>query len=308
MSEARATESASLEAVAEARRALAAGLALWREGLVAESHVHMVEALRAALRAWDPVDAASPADGAAPTAAVLPDSGGKSAAGTSSTADPPPSWEPALSALDAAGYRHPDRLRTALATPSSSGAPARPELDWIWDEIDRLCRFSLRRLTPQRARRRRRIYGGAVCAVLAIAVAVTLAQLWGGPLASASGTFSAEHPASLAVDGMVATEWLLPDRTAGWLQISFRSRRTVRSVRIYNAHNRYYMDRASERVRVTAFSDQGPVATAEGRFAAMSIERSALDLPLAADHVTHLRVEVLSYFRNGGGLAEVEVH
>jgi len=44
-----------VEGVARARRAVAAGLALWREGLIAESHVYLAEALRAALGAWSPI-------------------------------------------------------------------------------------------------------------------------------------------------------------------------------------------------------------------------------------------------------------
>jgi hypothetical protein len=282
-----------IEAVAQARRAVAAGLALWREGLIAESHVYMVEALRAAVGAWSPADSVSPSS--VPEAAV---------------ASTPPPAEAALRALGRAGYPSVDRLRTALSAPvSKAGGETRPELDWIWDEVERLCRFTLRRLTPKRTRRRRRLYGGATLAALVIVVVLIAANLLGAPSVTASGSYALEpHPPSYALDGMAASEWLLPDGAAGWLEIAFRSPRRVHSVRLLNSHNRYFMDRASERVRVIAFSDQWPVATAEGRFDRINIERSALDLPLDAEKVTRLRVEILSYFRTGGGLAEIEVH
>jgi hypothetical protein len=282
-----------IEAVAQARRAVTAGLALWREGLIAESHVYMAEALRTAVGAWSPADDIYPSLGLEAAVASAPSPDG-----------------PALSALVRAGYPSVDRLRAALAVPSSAvGGAARPELDWIWDEIERLCRFTLRRLTPTRTRRLRRLYGGATLAALVIVAVLIAVNFLGAPSVTASGSYPLEaHPPSYALDGMAASEWLLPDGTPGWLEIAFRSPRRVHSVRLLNSHNRYFMDRASERVRVIAFSDQWPVATAEGRFDRINIERSALDLPLDAEKVTRLRVEILSYFRTGGGLAEIEVH
>ena len=282
-----------IEALAKARRAVAAGLALWREGLIAESHLYMAKALHAAVGAWSPADGVSPSS--VPDAAV---------------ASAPSPDEPALSALLRAGYPSVDWLRAALAIPSPAvGEAARPELDWIWDEIERLCRFTLRRLTPKRTRHRRRLYGGAAAAALVILAVILTVNLLGAPSVTASGSYPLEaHPPSYALDGMAASEWLLPDGTPGWLEIAFRSPRRVHGVRLLNSHNRYFMDRASERVRVIAFSNQWPVATAEGRFDRINIERSALDLPLDAEKVTRLRVEILSYFRTGGGLAEIEVH
>jgi hypothetical protein len=280
------------EAIGRARRAMAAGLALWREGLMAESHRYMAEALHLALRPWGTVAPAGDTPAADPSVRAASDG------------------EPALAALARAGYAGVDRLQTALAAPAPTLDDARPpELEWIWDEIERLCRFTLRRLTPQRTRRQRLLYGGSALAALIVVALFLAIKSLSAPTVTASASYPLDpHPPDYAVDGMAATEWLLPDGQPGWLQIAFHSPRRVRSVRLLNSHNRYFMDRAAERVRVTAFSGEWPVATAEGRFDRINIERSALDLPLEAEKVTHLRVEILSYFRTGGGLAEVEVH
>jgi hypothetical protein len=60
-----------------------------------------------------------------------------------------------------------------------------------------------------------------------------------------------------------------------------------------------------EKVRVALYCHAQRVAEAEGAFAA---PKTYLDLNLRADCVTHLRVEVLSYFKMGGGLAEIDVN
>jgi hypothetical protein len=133
-------------------------------------------------------------------------------------------------------------------------------------------------------------------------------RLWGRPVVSASGVYSTDHTAANAFDGLDATEWLLPDRQVGWLDIRFASSRKLRRVRLLNSHNIYFMDRAAERVKVTAYGKRGPIATAQGRFAKINGKRSPLDLSLSADAAVRIRVEVLSYFGSGGGLAEVELY
>ena len=241
----------------------------------------MVAALRAGLRAWAPGEATSDE-------------------GTVETR--------ALDVLERAGYRHLDGLRRAIAAPvPAAGAPAPPDFERIWTEAERLLGFSARRLRSPAARKRSRIRGAVAGGTGLLVVVAFMVRLWTGPHATASAVFSSEHPATHAIDGGETTEWILPDRTPGWLQITFRSPRRVHSVRIINGHNRHYLDRAAQQVRVTAFSAAGPVGTAEGRFVGISEKRTALDLPIDAKDVTHLRVEVLSHFGAGGALAEVEV-
>jgi hypothetical protein len=277
------------DSVKRAQRSIDSARALFREGLVPECHDYMASALRVLLEAW----------------------GGLAPAVEHASFEPARAQEQALAELERAGYRHTDRLRAAVATtaePSSSAALLPPNVDWIWAEVERLARFSTRRAMMPRARKLARWRRGVVSA-LVLAFALLLAiRLWGRPHARASGVFSEVHPAAKAIDGLEATEWLLPDATAGWLDVLFPSARSVHSVRLLNAHNVFYVDRGAKAVRVTAFTAQGKAVSVEGSFARLTEERSVLDLPLEAKGVTRVRVEILTYFRVGGGLAEIEVH
>jgi hypothetical protein len=280
-----------LEVISRASRAIVAAGALWREGLVPEAHTQMAIALRLALEPW----AASDVNPAEPSA------------------DPTLSHsERGLSALTRAGYRNVGRLRDALTAVAGdpSSAPPHPPADfeWIWAEAERLCRFGKRRLATPLERKRTRARMGTAGALIALAIILAMVRVWGRAHVSASGIYDPAYPASYAFDDIDSTEWLLPDHAAGWLLISFSSTRHVHRVVLLNAHNRFYLDRGAERIRVTAFSKAGVVASAEGRFGRLTGDPSALELPLDAQDVSEIRVDVLSYYGNGGGLAEVEVH
>lgn len=276
------------DSVRRAQRSIDGARALFREGLVPECHEYMVSALRVLLEAWGSVG--PPAEQA--------------------NLEPVRAQEQALAELARAGYRHTDRLRAALAAtaePSSSAASLPANVDWIWVEVERLARLSARRAMTPRARKLAWWRRGLVSAlVLGLALLVAM-RLWGRPHVRASAVISEAHPAANAIDGLEATEWLLPDATAGWVDVLFPSSRTVHGVRLVNAHNVFYADRAARAVRVTAFTAQNKAASVEGSFARLTQDRSVLDLSLEARGVTRLRVEVLTYFQVGGGLAEIEV-
>jgi hypothetical protein len=242
---------------------------------------------------------------------------------TSTTGKPDAPADHAIAALERAGYPGVDGLRAALVarpTPADGTDPSaqkgtddalvarQPHWDVIWAEIERLYYFSVRRLDPRVRRQQMRARVGLAAGLALVFMAVFLWRLWGRPVASASAVYSIHHPAANAIDGLMATEWLLPNATTGWLQINFSSPRTIHSVRLMNAHNIHFQDRASEKVRVIAYRGHQPVASAEGRFAAIVAGPSPLNLILRADSVTHIRIDVLSFFKSGGGLAEVEVH
>jgi hypothetical protein len=283
-------------AALESARAVESARALWRAGLVPECHAHMTAALRTLVEGWAPVESAeTPASDSAPA---------------------PTREERALAALERAGYHRVDRLRSALEATAGVGPPAketstdavpRSDFEPAWAEVERLSDFTWRHSMSAATKKKRRVVLVGALGIALVVMAIVGVRLWIRPRVVASAVLGWEFPASYATDGLEATEWLLPDRTTGWVDVIFSSSRTVRRVRVFNVHNRYFADRGSERIRVTAFDDWRPLATAEGRFDGIKAERSVLNLDLPAKGVKRVRVEVLSSFGLGGGVAEVEV-
>lgn len=270
------------EPVARAQRAIASARALFHDGLVPECHEYMLKALSALVEAWLP---------AAPAA--------DDAERTSETAQ-------AVRALEQARYRHPERLRSALAAAQKS-ADFPHDAAWLWAEIERLNRFTVRHFKPAAVRKRQRIQLGIALGLSLCVILIFQWRLWGRPHAHASAVYSREHSASAALDGLEGTEWLLPDSALGWIDVLPRKPRTLHGVHLTNAHNEYWLDRGSHKVRVTAYSDAGEVGSVKGDFGKFTQDRSILDLPLEAQNVVRVRIEVLSYFNRGGGFAEIEL-
>ena len=284
-----AVNTAFAQSIEQAQSYIECARSLFRDGFLRECHEYMVKALRLELQAWG--NAESSAESLPP--------------------EPRAAHEQALVELERSGYRQIDRLRAALRVDeaSSSGVADAPSADFdrIWAEVERLTRFSARHTLTPRARKlqqwRRRLFGAALAAL----VLLVCYRLWGRPRAQASGIIAEPYPAKHAVDGLEATEWFLPEASPGWIDVILPFTRTVHGVRLINAHNKQHLDRATRAVRVTAFTKNGPAASVDGEFAAFSEVRSLLDLPLEARNVTRIRVEILSHFRQGAGLAEIEV-
>jgi hypothetical protein len=224
--------------------------------------------------------------------------------------------EQALLTLERAKYRHIVRLSAAYRAvanenpgePHSGAARSERDFDWIWPELNRLHRFSLRHFAPAEARRRFRTRLALVLVPLAVVAVMFFSLQRARPKVVASSSYPGPFPPEQAVDWLEATEWLLPDAATGWIDLTFKSPRRVRSVTLVNCHNGVYGDRSSAKVRVTAFENDRVVATADGEFVKISTERSALNLPLEGKNITRVRAEVLSLLGRGGGFAEVEVH
>lgn len=272
------------DSVQRASGHIARAQTLFRDSFVLDCHEYMVEALQLQVQAWSELES---------------DGGSESESESESDAG--------LARLERAGYRRVDRLRAALRATEAPANGAATDFDWIWAEVERLTRFSARHALTPRARKRRRILRIALAAGAVLLALFVAARLWGRPRVRASGIHSEPYAAANVNDGLEATEWLLPDGVAGSVDVLFPRARTVQRVHLLNAHNTFHADRAARAVRVTAFSKQGPVASKEGAFEAFSEARSELVLPLEARGVTRIRVEVLTYFKSGGGLAEVEV-
>lgn len=273
------------DSIEQANQHVACARSLFRDGFLGECHRYMMRALSVQLLAWGEADADCP-EGEA-------------------------SHERGLRALERNGYRRIERLRAASAASDGAEPGSQREcsagFDWIWAEVERLASYSTRwAITPHARKRARRVRAALLGGFVVLALLLGY-RLWGRPRAQASASFSDDHSAANAVDGLQATEWLLPDGVAGWVDVILPRARTIHRVRLFNAHNRTSADRSARRVRVTAFSEVGSVASTAGAFERFSEERSVLDLPLAAQGVTRVRVEILSHFKSGGGLAEVEV-
>jgi hypothetical protein len=267
------------------------GLCLFRDGFLSECHDYMVKALRLQLGAWGDLEN-----------------------GTESIdRESPAIRDQALVALERSGYRGIARLRAAAAAgeaapPAALADTSSPDFDWLWFEVERLTRFSARHALTPRERKRRRVRRSLLLAALVVLVVLICYRLWGRPRALASAIYSDNYAAKNAVDGLEATEWLLPDASLGWVDIVLPVARRVHGIRLVNARNNYHADRAAGAVHVTAFNERGRAASVDGAFAAFSETRSTLDLPLEARDVTRIRVEILSYFKSGGGLAEIEIN
>lgn len=308
------------ESIAQAQRAIESARALFREGILVECHAYLALALRSLLDVWAPSDsapsdgAAMPSDGAPSDGAATPSDDAATPSGDAAT--PSERREQALLALERAKYRHIVRLTAAYRAvaaeaPGAARAAAalgERDFDWIWPEVDRLNRFTRRRFATAEVRRHFRIRLALVLVPIVLVAIAVLSLQRTRPKVLASASFGDPYPPEQAVDLMEATEWLLPDDTDGWIDLTFRSPRSVRSVTLVNCHNGAFSDRSSKKVRVTAFSEHKEVASVEGEFEKLSSERATLELPLEGNEITRVRVDVLSHFGRGGGFADVEVH
>jgi hypothetical protein len=194
-----------------------------------------------------------------------------------------------------------------LAARDAGAKDLRPGFEDTWAEAERLVNYTAKALrSPAERKRRRQVALGAAAALVVLALVLS-ARVWGRVRARASAVYNAEFPASYAVDGIESTEWLLPDRTLGWLDVYLPRPRSVRTVEVVNGHNRYYLDRATRKLRVTAYAGNEARGSVEAEFPPTQDKRSARKLKLSAEGVTRLHLEILSYYGAGGTIAEVKV-
>lgn len=146
---------------------------------------------------------------------------------------------------------------------------------------------------------------GAVLVLLACAVFVSRAF---ENVVSVSASYAPERGAEQAVDGDPASDWLLPDRTGGFLELALPRRRAVHGATVLNGHNLHYMDRAIQLARVEVFDDDRLVDSAELRFDKLEATPRQRTVQLAGKQATRVRLQVIEYFVNGAALAEFRVH
>ncbi|MCB9598064.1 MAG: hypothetical protein H6719_35440 [Sandaracinaceae bacterium] len=123
-------------------------------------------------------------------------------------------------------------------------------------------------------------------------------------------------PPENAADHDEMSYWHLPPGETGWLDLTLTSPRDITALRIMNAHdvhaddqNRYdrrRFDFASRQIHVHAYSGDREVADAELELPQLrALDRTVV--PLEARGVDRIRIDVESFWGEGGGLAEVEV-
>ena len=125
--------------------------------------------------------------------------------------------------------------------------------------------------------------------------------------AEASAAYAERYAAKMAVDGRTDTEWLLPDNTAGWIDLSPSPVRTIKALKLLNVHNGPFNDRATKDYTIEAFANGQPVKAMDGTFATFSETPEWVRVPLDVPKCDRIRVTVKSWHKGGGGIAEAAV-
>ncbi|MEM9073406.1 MAG: hypothetical protein AAGE52_33180 [Myxococcota bacterium] len=123
-------------------------------------------------------------------------------------------------------------------------------------------------------------------------------------------------PPENAVDADEMTYWHLPPAQEGYLDIAIHPPRPVARLRILNGHDLHADDRnrkdrrrfgyAAKDIRVTGFRDGSSVAQTSVTLPQLRrFDRVMVDLDAPA--IDRIRIEIKTWYGNGGGLAEVEV-
>ncbi|GAC1578663.1 MAG: hypothetical protein NVS3B20_25930 [Polyangiales bacterium] len=82
--------------------------------------------------------------------------------------------------------------------------------------------------------------------------------------ASASGAYADVYRPERAIDGNSETEWLLPDKTEGTLDLAVSPRGSIGSIRLLNARNSPHFDRATRDFRIEVYRKKSLVKTVDG--------------------------------------------
>ena len=125
------------------------------------------------------------------------------------------------------------------------------------------------------------------------------------PRPTVSASYGSDFKGRYAIDGVEATEWLLPDGATGWLELDFSGGKQLREVRLLNARNRHYLDRGTKRAKLVTSRAGEAVETLEVELPGPTEKSRERRVKLRGMQVDKLRIEVLSHHGLGAGLAEV---
>ena len=155
----------------------------------------------------------------------------------------------------------------------------------------------------------RRRWRVGVTAIAALAIVATL-FLFVRPHTTmrteVSAAYTLASTGDNAIDGKLSTEWLLPDKTLGWIDVYVHPVKSLHAVRLRNCHNRSYNDRGTKAFHVDAMRGGVVVATREGVLDPGDSPRW-VSVEFGGEQVDVIRVTVDSYYQLGGGLAEINI-
>ena len=171
---------------------------------------------------------------------------------------------------------------------------------------------SWRRLTRARGGKVRMMWSRGLRTLPLLAAALIVAfGVRPPPLrVTASSRYAAHYDPARVIDGDVKTEWLLPDRHPGWIELQFRAARPIRTLFITNAMNLPYRDRATLGFRVEVFDGPRLTAVHSGELPPPRADAQGPEthgVPIQVQRADRVRLAVESHFGLGGGLAEIRV-
>lgn len=148
----------------------------------------------------------------------------------------------------------------------------------------------------------------AALVLLAIASLVFFVRMQFRTWATASASVAPKHDATNAIDFSPEGEWLLPDATAGWIDVHYSPSRTVTHVHLLNAHASIYNDRGTKDFTIELYGHDHLLESLDGTFPEFSSEPKTMTWDVGrTPGVDRLRVVVKSWYFRGGGLAEISV-
>ncbi len=172
-------------------------------------------------------------------------------------------------------------------------------------------RAALRALRPLassagelRARVASRVVGVSTLLVVAASLAVAAVVPRPRVLLRPSVEHGPAYLAPNARDGNPATAWLLPDHTAGHLDLVLAPARDVHTVTLLNTNNAPYFDRATRGWAVELWRGVVRVAVREGEWE-FSRTPTPVEVPVAGERIDRIRFVVRSHHQLGAGLAEI---
>jgi len=161
------------------------------------------------------------------------------------------------------------------------------------------------------AAHRNRIILGLQLATLALAFFATPIVNWllegNVTTVTASADYSDDHAPEFAFDGIQTTEWLLPDGTLGYLELSFSRKRAIHRVFLTNGHNPNYLDRAIRKATVFVYDGDQIIDEHEVDFPGIEPEYTRRRVELRGKRATRVRLDVTQVAGNGAALSEISV-